>query len=80
VVGIEGDRPARLDDPKFNDYLDRIRRMIRKSGATRASRTPHWHCDYKSRAVIVFGILKTGACPCSRCRSSRGTTFYDDSP
>jgi TonB family protein len=79
--GIEGE-PVPLDstDPKFNDYLDRVRRLIKanwgypclKNAATR-------ECEYKSAKLIVaFGILKSGRLQVVEVRDSSGMPIYDD--
>ena len=79
--GIEGE-PIALDstDPKFNDYLDRIRRMIKeKWGYPCIKDTATGHCDYKSaRLVIVFGILKDGRVPMLEVALQSGYEIYDD--
>lgn len=79
--GIEGE-PIPLDsrDPKYNDYLDRIRRMIKakwsypcvKNAATR-------ECEYKSAQLIVeFGIAKDGRVPFVTVRDRSGYEIYDE--
>src|SRR5262245_8590948 len=79
--GIEGE-PIPLDstDPKFNDYLDRIRRMIKeKWGYPCIKDTTTGHCDYKSaRLVVVFGILKDGRVPMLEVALQSGYEIYDD--
>jgi outer membrane biosynthesis protein TonB len=79
--GIEGE-PIPLDssDPKFNDYLDRIRRMIKeKWGYPCIKDHATGHCDYKSaRLVIVFGILKDGRVPMLEVAQQSGYDVYDD--
>jgi outer membrane biosynthesis protein TonB len=79
--GIEGE-PIPLDstDPKFNDYLDRIRRMIKeKWGYPCIKDLATGHCDYKSaRLVIVFGILKDGRVPMLEVAQQSGYDVYDD--
>jgi len=63
--GIEGE-PIPLDspDPRYSDYFDRVRRMIKerwgypcvKNGDTR-------ECEYKTTALVVeFGIARTAKC------------------
>jgi outer membrane biosynthesis protein TonB len=80
-AGIEGE-PIPLDstDPKFNDYLDRIRRMIKdKWGYPCIKDVATGHCDYKSaRLVIVFGILKDGRVPTLEVAQQSGYGVYDD--
>jgi protein TonB len=80
-AGIEGE-PIPLDssDPKFNDYLERIRRMIKeKWGYPCVKDLANGHCDYKSaRLVIVFGILKDGRVPVVEVAQQSGYPIYDD--
>jgi len=80
-AGIEGE-PIPLDstDPKYNDYLDRIRRMIKeKWGYPCVKDAMTGHCDYKSaRLVIVFGILKDGRVPMLEIAQQSGYGVYDD--
>ncbi len=80
-AGIEGE-PIPLDssDPKYNDYLDRIRRMIKeKWGYPCIKDLASGHCDYKSaRLVIVFGILKDGRVPVVEVAQQSGYAIYDD--
>jgi protein TonB len=80
-AGIEGE-PIPLDsnDPKFNDYLERIRRMIKeKWGYPCVKDLVNGHCDYKSaRLVIVFGILKDGRVPMVEVAQQSGYPIYDD--
>jgi TonB family protein len=79
--GIEGE-PIRLDstDPRYSDYLDRIRRMIKekwgypcvKNASTRA-------CDYKTtNLVIEFGIARDGVVPFVNVLRPSGYQIYDD--
>jgi TonB family protein len=79
--GIEGE-PVPLDskDPKYSDYLERIRRMIKekwsypcvKNLATR-------ECEYKSaQLVIEFGIAKDGKVPFVSVRRQSGYEIYDE--
>src|SRR6266705_3454175 len=80
-AGIEGE-PIPLDstDPKYNDYLDRVRRMIKeKWGYPCVKDSMTGHCDYKSaRLVIVFGILKDGRVPMLEIAQQSGYGVYDD--
>jgi outer membrane biosynthesis protein TonB len=80
-AGIEGE-PIPLDstDPKYNDYLDRVRRMIKeKWGYPCIKDAATGHCDYKSaRLVIVFGILKDGRVPMLEVAQQSGYEIYDD--
>jgi TonB family protein len=79
--GIEGE-PIPLDstDAKFNDYLDRVRRMIKeKWGYPCIKDLATGNCDYKSaRLVIVFGILKDGRVPTLEVAQQSGYRVYDD--
>lgn len=79
--GIEGE-PIPLDstDPQFNDYLDRIRRMIKEKWGYPCIKDPTTgHCDYKSaRLIIVFGILKDGRVPALEVAQQSGYDVYDD--
>jgi len=59
--GIEGD-PIRLDseDPRYNDYLEQIRRRIQARWGYPCIKTERT-CEYKEAALeIDFGILKDG--------------------
>jgi outer membrane biosynthesis protein TonB len=80
-AGIEGD-PIPLDssDPKYNDYLERVRRMIKeKWGYPCIKDLASGQCDYKSaRLVIVFGILKDGRVPMLEVSQQSGYAIYDD--
>jgi outer membrane biosynthesis protein TonB len=80
-AGIEGE-PIPLDstDAKFNDYLDRVRRMIKeKWGYPCIKDLATGNCDYKSaRLVIVFGILKDGRVPVLEVAQQSGYGVYDD--
>jgi outer membrane biosynthesis protein TonB len=80
-AGIEGE-PIPLDskDPKYNDYLERVRRMIKeKWGYPCIKDLATGHCDYKSaRLVIVFGILKDGRVPTLEVAQQSGYAIYDD--
>src|SRR6266850_1680054 len=80
-AGIEGE-PIPLDskDPKLNDYLDRVRRMIKeKWGYPCIKDVATGHCDYKSaRLVIVFGILKDGRVPMLEVAEQSGYDVYVD--
>lgn len=80
-AGIEGE-PIPLDskDPKYNDYLDRVRRMIKEKWAYPCVRDDATgQCDYKSaRLVIEFGILKDGRVPFVTVRQQSGFDVYDE--
>jgi len=80
-AGIEGE-PIPLDsaDPKYNDYLERVRRMIKeKWGYPCIKDTSTGNCDYKSaRLKIVFGILRDGRVPTLAVTLESGYPIYDD--
>src|SRR5436309_400773 len=80
-AGIEGE-PIPLDssDPRYNDYLDRVRRMIKeKWGYPCIKDVSTGNCDYKSaRLVIVFGILRDGRVPTLEVAQQSGYAIYDD--
>ena len=80
-AGIEGE-PIPLDsaDPKYNDYLERVRRMIKeKWGYPCIKDVSTGHCDYKSaRLKIVFGILRDGRVPTLAVTLQSGYPIYDD--
>jgi TonB family protein len=80
--GIEGE-PIPLDsqDPRFGDYLDRVRRLIRsKWGFPCADGDPHGaHCVRREGELVVeFGILKDGHVPYVMLRDSSGSINMDD--
>ena len=79
--GIEGE-PIPLDsrDPKYNDYLDRIRRMIKdKWGYPCVQNTGTRQCEYKTaQLVIEFGIAKDGKVPFVNVLRTSGYPIYDD--
>jgi TonB family protein len=79
--GIEGE-PIPLDsrDPKYNDYLDQVRRRIKAKWSypcvqVRGSRD----CEYKSAQLVVeFGIAKDGRVPFVTVRRESGYEIYDE--
>jgi TonB family protein len=79
--GIDGE-PIPLDskDPKYSDYLDRVREMIKAKWIypcvpNPASRT----CEYKSAALeIEFGIAKDGRVPFVIVRQASQFGIYDE--
>jgi len=80
-AGIEGEPiPLESSDPQYNDYLDRVRRMIKeKWGYPCVKNAATGHCDYKSaRLVIVFGILKDGRVPVVAVQQESGYEVYDE--
>jgi outer membrane biosynthesis protein TonB len=79
--GIDGDPiPLGSKDPKYNDYLDRVRRMIKEKWAYPCVKDAATGlCYYKStRLVIVFGILKDGHVPWIEVAQKAGYAIYDD--
>ena len=79
--GIEGE-PIPLDskDPKYSDYLDRVRRMIKDKWSYPCVKNAETHeCEYKSaRLIIEFGIMKDGRVPFVTVRQSSGFVIMDD--
>ncbi len=79
--GIEGE-PVPLDsrDPKYSDYLDRVRRMIKERWGYPCVKHPGTgECEYKSAQLVVeFGIAKDGKVPFVTVMRSSGWTIYDD--
>lgn len=79
--GIEGE-PVGLDskDPKYSDYLDRVRRMIKEKWSYPCVKNPATlECEYKSgQLVIEFGIAKDGHVPFVLVRRSSGFIVMDD--
>ena len=80
-AGIEGE-PIPLDskDPRYNDYLDRIRRMIKSKWGYPCVRNQATDpCEYKSAQLTVeFGILKEGRVPYVTVLQRSGFDIYDD--
>jgi len=79
--GIEGE-PIPLDskDPRYSDFLDRIRRMIKeKWGYPCVKNVNTRACDYKSaQLVIEFGIARDGVVPFVNVLRPSGYQIYDD--
>jgi TonB family protein len=79
-AGIEGE-PLPLDsvDPKYSDYLDRIRRMIKERwGYPCVKNADTRQCEYKTAQLVVeFGIAKDGQVPFVEVRRSSGWPIYD---
>lgn len=79
--GIEGE-PIPLDtrDPRFSDYLDRVRRMIKERWGYPCVKNPATReCEYKSAQLVVeFGIAKDGRVPFITLVRSSGWAIYDD--
>ena len=80
-TGIEGE-PIALDskDPRFSDYLDRVRRAIKEKWGFPCIKNPATHeCEYKTTHLIIeFGIAKDGKVPFVTVVQSSGYPIYDD--
>jgi TonB family protein len=80
-AGIEGE-PIPLDskDPRYNDYLDRVRRMIKEKWAYPCVKNEATgQCEYKSaQLTIEFGILKDGRVPFVVVRNRSDFDIYDE--
>jgi TonB family protein len=80
-AGIEGE-PIPLDstNPRYSDYLDRVRRMIKeKWGYPCVRNTNTRDCEYKTaQLVIEFGIAKDGRVPFVNVLRSSGFAIYDE--
>ncbi|MBI2160319.1 MAG: TonB family protein [Candidatus Rokubacteria bacterium] len=80
-AGIEGE-PIPLDskDPKYNEYLDRIRRMIKAKWVYPCVKNDAiGRCEYKSaQLVIEFGILKEGRVPFVTVLKQSDFDIYDE--
>jgi TonB family protein len=77
--GIEGE-PIPLDsrDPKYSDYLDRIRRMIKERWGYPCVKT-RTGCDYMTAELVIeFGIAKDGRVPFVNLVRTSGYPIYDD--
>jgi TonB family protein len=79
--GIEGE-PVPLDspDPKYSDYLDRVRRAIKdKWGFPCAEGAPErYGCARREGELIIeFGIAKDGHVPFISLRQSTGSANMD---
>jgi TonB family protein len=79
--GIEGE-PVPLDspDPKYSDYLDRVRKAIKdKWGFPCADGDPNrYNCGRREGELIIeFGIAKEGHVPFITLRSSSGSANMD---
>ena len=79
--GIEGE-PIPLDspDPKYSDYLDRVRRMIKDKWIYPCIANPATRqCEYKSAHLeIEFGIGKDGRVPFVIVRQPSVYGIYDE--
>jgi outer membrane biosynthesis protein TonB len=79
--GIEGE-PIPLDsqDPKYSDYLDRVRALIKSKWIYPCVSNPVTRqCEYKSAQLeIEFGIAKDGRVPFVIVRQPSAFGIYDD--
>ena len=78
-AGIEGE-PIPLDstNPKYSDYLDRVRRMIKEKWGYPCIKRPG-DCEYKTAQLsIEFGIAKDGHVPFVNVMRSSGFAVYDE--
>lgn len=79
--GIEGE-PIPLDskDPRYSDYLDRIRRMIKEKWGYPCVKNAGTHeCEYKTALLVIeFGIAKDGWVPFVNVLRTSGYQIYDD--
>jgi TonB-like protein len=78
-TGIDGD-PIPLDDERYRDYLDKVRRAINaKWGSACVQDATAGGCEYKPfRVVIVFGILKNGHVPSLEVAERADDAIYDE--
>jgi TonB family protein len=80
-AGIEGE-PIALDskDPRYSDYLDRVRRAIKEKWGFPCIKNPATHeCEYKTTQLIIeFGIAKDGTVPFVNVVRQSGYPIYDD--
>jgi TonB family protein len=80
-AGIEGE-PIPLDsrDPKYNDYLDRVRRMIKAKWIFPCIKdAARGVCEYRSaQLTIEFGIAKDGRVPFVNLVRDSGYTIMDE--
>src|SRR5207245_2801465 len=80
-AGIEGE-PLPLDskDARYNDYLDRVRRMIKEKWAYPCvNNLATGQCEYKSaQLVIEFGILRDGRVPFVIVLKQSDFEIYDE--
>ncbi|MEK7700984.1 MAG: TonB C-terminal domain-containing protein [candidate division NC10 bacterium] len=80
-AGIEGEAiPLDSKDPKYNDYLDRVRRMIKSKWVYPCVKNrATGECEYKSaQLVIEFGILREGRVPFVTVRTQSEFDIYDE--
>jgi TonB family protein len=79
--GIEGE-PIPLDsrDPRYSDYLDRIRRMIKEKWGYPCVKNGSTHeCEYKTALLVIeFGIARDGKVPFVNVLRTSGFQIYDD--
>jgi TonB family protein len=80
-AGIEGE-PIALDskDPRYTDYLDRVRRAIKEKWGFPCVKNHATHeCEYKTTHLIIeFGIAKDGTVPFVNVVRPSGYPIYDD--
>jgi TonB family protein len=79
--GIEGEAvPLDSRDPKYSDYLERIRRKIKENwGYPCVKSTASRECEYKTAQLVVeFGIAKDGQVAFVTVRRQSGWAIYDD--
>jgi TonB family protein len=80
-AGIEGEAiPLDSKDPRYSDYLDRVRRAIKEKWGFPCVKNSSTHeCEYKSTQLIIeFGIAKDGKVPFVTVVRSSGYPIYDD--
>lgn len=80
--GIEGAPiPLNSTDPDFNDYLERVRRLIQRHWIYPCVKDPDtFRCEPKSALLVIeFGILKNGHLAFVDLHRSSGYVVMDDS-
>src|SRR5262249_20173947 len=80
-AGIEGELiPLDSKDPRYSDYLDRVRRAIKEKWGFPCVKNLATHeCEYKTTQLIIeFGIAKDGKVPFVTVVRSSGYPIYDD--
>lgn len=79
--GIEGEPiPLETKDPRYSDYLERVRRMIKEKWGFPCVREGNGReCEYKTAQLVVeFGIAKDGKVPFVNVRHSTGYDIMDE--
>jgi outer membrane biosynthesis protein TonB len=73
--------PLDSRDPKYSDYLERIRRKIKENWVYPCVKSAgSGECEYKTVQLLVeFGIAKDGHVAFVTVRRQSGWTIYDDS-